>query len=69
MTSRTAEIGDFVEVVSGPAFKSAQFTDDPSDVPLIKGENVAQGYIAGHESKYWPANDTENYERFGIRAR
>ena len=66
MTTRMAEIGEFVEVVSGPAFKSAQFTDNPSDVPLIKGENVAQGFIAWDKSKYWPANDTEDYERFGL---
>ena len=46
--------------------KSAQFTDNPSDVPLIKGENVAQGFIAWDKSKYWPANDTEDYERFGL---
>lgn len=66
--ARTAEIGEFVDVVSGPAFKSALFTDDPSDVPLIKGENVAQGYIAWDKSKYWPANDTEGYERFSLGA-
>lgn len=64
----TAQIGEFVEVVSGPAFKSAQFTEDQSDVPLIKGENVAQGYIAWDKSKFWPANDTEGYERFGLGA-
>ena len=66
MTARIAEIGEFVEVVSGPALKSALFTDNPSDVPLIKGENVAQGLIAWHKSKYWPANDTEHYERFRL---
>jgi len=66
--ARTAEIGECVEVVSGPAFNSAQFTDDPSDGPLIKGENVAQGYIAWDKSKFWPVNDTEGFERFGLGA-
>ena len=68
MKARTAEIGEFVEVVSGPAFKSALFTDDPSDVPLIKGENIAQGYIAWEKSRYWPTEETEEYERFGLVA-
>ena len=63
-----AEIGEFVEVVSGPAFKSARFTDDSSDVPLIKGENIAQGYIAWEKSRYWPTGETEAYERFGLVA-
>ena len=68
MKARSAEIGEFVEVVSGPAFKSARFTDDPSDVPLIKGENIAQGYIAWEKSRYWPTGETEEYERFGLVA-
>ncbi len=66
MTARIVEIGDFVDVVSGPAFKSAHFTDDPNDVPLIKGENIAQGYIAWDKSKYWRAEDAGDYERFRL---
>ena len=68
MKARMAKIGDYVETVSGPAFKSARFTDDPSDVPLIKGENIAQGYIAWEKSRYWPIGEAEEYERFGLIA-
>ena len=68
MKARTAELGDYVDVVSGPAFKSTSFTNNPGDVPLIKGENVAQGYIAWEKSKYWPVTDIEGYERFGLGA-
>jgi type I restriction enzyme S subunit len=64
VTGRAVSIGDLVEVVSGPAFKSAAFTDNSADIPLIKGENVAQGYIAWEKSKYWPANDVDGYRRF-----
>ena len=68
MKARSAEIGEFAEVVSGAAFKSARFTDDPSDVPLIKGENIAQGYIAWVKSRYWPTEEIEEYKRFGLVA-
>lgn len=68
MTAKLVEIGEFVEAVSGPAFKSTRFTDDPSDVPLIKGENIAQGHIAWEKSRYWPAEEAEEYERFGLVA-
>jgi type I restriction enzyme, S subunit len=64
MSWHSAKIGDLVEVVSGPAFKSALFTDDPENVPLIKGENIGQGRILWSKSKYWPADDVEVYERF-----
>ena len=63
-----AEIGDYVDAVSGPAYKSARFTDNPSDVPLIKGENIAQGYIAWEKSRYWPIGEAEEYERFRLVA-
>ena len=68
MKARMVPLGDYVEAVSGPAFKSAQFTDDPSDVPLIKGENIAQGYIAWEKSRYWPVGEADEYERFGLVA-
>ncbi|MCY4222283.1 MAG: restriction endonuclease subunit S [Thiotrichales bacterium] len=64
----TVEIGDYVDVVSGPAYQSASFTDDPSDMPLIKGENIAQGYIAWEKSRYWPIGQVEGYERFRLIA-
>jgi len=64
----TVEIGDYVDVVSGPAYQSASFTGDPSDIPLIKGENIAQGYIAWEKSRYWPIGQVEGYERFRLAA-
>jgi len=64
----TVEIGDYVDVVSGPAYQSASFTGDSSDIPLIKGENIAQGYIAWEKSRYWPIGQVEGYERFRLAA-
>lgn len=68
MSAITTEIGEHVEIVSGAAFKSAKFTDDPSDVPLVKGENIAQGYVAWEKSKYWPIVEADEYERFRLVA-
>lgn len=68
MTANMVSIGDYVDVVSGPAFKSERFTDDPNDVPLIKGENIGQGYIVWEKSKYWPVGDADSFERFEIEA-
>ena len=57
-------LGPHVDLISGPAFKSRNFTDDPSDVPLVKGENIGQGIILWDKSKYWPRADSEGYQRF-----
>jgi type I restriction enzyme, S subunit len=61
---RVVRLGDHVDLLCGFAFKSKQFTDDPSDVPLVKGANVHQGFVDWADSKYWPRNDSENYERY-----
>ena len=61
-------LGRHIELVSGAAFKSSAFTDDSSDVPLVKGENIGQGKILWDKSKYWPRSDSEQYERFKLRA-
>jgi type I restriction enzyme S subunit len=57
-------LGDHVDLLSGFPFKSQQFTDDPCDVPLVKGANVHQGYIDWQDSKHWPSHDTAAYSRY-----
>lgn len=56
------------EVVPGHAFKSDRFTDDPTDVALIKGENVQQGFIDWQSSRHWPAADADtSLKKFELR--
>jgi len=59
-------LGDHIDVISGPAFKSAQFTENKDDVPLIKGENIAQGYIAWNKSRYWPRNELNEHRKYWL---
>lgn len=59
-------LGDFVDLVSGFAFKSELFTNNPEDVHLVKGENLHQGYIDWKNAKRWKANEVAQYERFQL---
>lgn len=56
-----------VDLTAGFAFKSAQFTADPNDVPLIKGENIGQGKILWDISKRWPSSEIHKYSKFELR--
>lgn len=56
-------LGNHIDLISGAAFKSAVFTDNENDVPLIKGENIGQGKILWDKSRYWPAGDIDRHER------
>jgi len=59
-------LGSRCEVFSGYPFKSAQFTEDPDDVALVKGENVGQGEILWEISKRWPREDAEDLIRYRL---
>ena len=55
-----------VDLLPGFAFKSGQYTDNPDDVPLVKGENVGQGSILWDISKRWPGLDWGKLEKFHL---
>lgn len=58
------KLGEHVDLVSGPAFKSTEFTDNPDDVPLIKGENIGVGFILWEKSKYYPDDGAKYFQNF-----
>ena len=60
------ELDNYVDLISGPAFKSALFTESEEDIPLVKGDNISQGYIDWKKSKYWPNNDVEKYSQYWL---
>lgn len=64
MKWESANIGECADLISGPAFKSAHFTDHPDDIPLVKGENVQQSFVDWSIAKRWPRSDAAAYERF-----
>ena len=57
---------DCVDLLAGFPFKSQDFTTDPDDIPLVKGENVSQGHILWDISKRWPAADWNKLEKFHL---
>ncbi len=62
------KLGRYAEIFPGLAFKSERFTDNSSDVALVKGENIQQGYIDWDASKYWPIQDADSHKRFELQA-
>lgn len=60
---------DHVDLVVGYAFKSSGYTDDESDVRLLRGDNVAQGELRWDKAKRWPVADYQRYEAFHLRER
>lgn len=61
------KLGDHVDLLSGFAFKSSSFTSNESDVPLVKGENLHQGFIDWNAAKKWPSTEYEKYKQFHLQ--
>lgn len=55
--SRTTTLGVAADLLTGFPFSSARFTDDPAGTRLLRGDNVAQGFIRWDGVRRWPASD------------
>lgn len=58
------DLSKYAEIKPGFAFKSDRFTETPSDVPLVKGDNVQQGYIDWAKAKFWNREDIDDYRDY-----
>lgn len=61
------KLADCVDLLAGFPFKSDRFTEDPGGIPLVKGENIAQGRIEWEISKRWPAEDWHKMAKYQLR--
>jgi Restriction endonuclease S subunits len=64
MTMNKTTLGECVDFSNGYAFKSKFFSNDATQIPLVKGENLGKGSIHWEESKYWPLELTDGLEKF-----
>ncbi|MES9892767.1 MAG: restriction endonuclease subunit S [Candidatus Thiodiazotropha sp.] len=61
------KLGDHVDLLSGFAFKSKNFTNNLDDIPLVKGANVHQGYIDWEAAVRWPKEEFEDHDKFQLQ--
>ncbi len=68
MEWQVRKMKDCSEIFPGYAFDSASFTENETDVPLVKGENLHQGYIDWATSRRWPGHDWSKLAKFQLKA-
>jgi type I restriction enzyme, S subunit len=61
-------LGNHVDLLCGFPFKSGAFTDNPNDIPLVKGANVHQGFIDWGDAKFWPRHEVGPFDRYWLRS-
>ena len=60
------ELGDYVDLFTGFPFKSGNYTTAPTDVRLLRGDNVGQGRLRWDDAKRYPANVRHEYAKFEL---
>ena len=61
-------LGAEVDLLPGYAFSSGSYSDAQSDVRLLRGDNIMQGYLRWEDAKRWPASECVAYAKFNLRA-
>ncbi|HXH56801.1 restriction endonuclease subunit S [Iamia sp.] len=51
---RETTLGEVADLLVGFAFKSAAFSEDPTDVRLLRGVNIGQGFLDWGRGAFWP---------------
>jgi type I restriction enzyme S subunit len=61
------QLGDYVELVTGFPFKSAEYSSDASGIRLLRGDNVVQRSIRWAGVKYWPTEGAADKAAFSLQ--
>ena len=69
MTFEQVKLGDVADMLSGFAFKSAEFLDHAEQgVLLVRGDNVQQGFIRwGEKAKKWRSDAYDDLSRYHLQ--
>ena len=61
---KASELGEHIDLLTGFPFKSSEYSNDPEDIRLLRGDNVIQGDIRWEDARYWPRTRLADLERF-----
>ena len=59
-------LGDVASILTGFPFKSQSYLDDPDAFRLLRGDNIAQGWLRWDGLKRWPRNQVTGLEDYWL---
>ncbi|MEL5202431.1 restriction endonuclease subunit S [Serratia ureilytica] len=60
-------LGQVAQVFTGFPFKSNGYSEDPHDIKLLRGDNIAQGILRWDDAKKWPKSEYEKYDQYQLK--
>lgn len=64
---KTTKLGEHVDIQTGFPFKSQKYVDDPSEIRLLRGDNIVQGRLRWEGVKRWPQEDASNFAKYFLQ--
>lgn len=65
--SPTIRLAYYVDLLPGYAFPSELFSDDPDDVRLLRGVNIAPDDIRWDDTVLWPISEATRYAKYQLK--
>lgn len=62
----SVKLDTYVDLLTGYPFKSKGFSDNATDIPLVKGDNVQHTFIDWGRSKRWPKLSIQNLDKYWL---
>jgi type I restriction enzyme S subunit len=63
----TVQLGDCTELVTGFPFKSAQYSESPDAIRLLRGDNIGQGILRWDGVKRWQCQASQELSGYQLR--
>lgn len=57
-------LGDYVSVLTGFPFSSVKYSENSSEINLIRGANIGQGHFKWNDTVYWPTELVSDYKDY-----
>ena len=54
-------------MITGFPFKSKAYTDNPTDVYLLRGDNCGQSFLRWEKAKRWPKEEYEDFPNYHLK--
>ena len=61
------KLGEVIDLKTGFPFKSDKYSDDPSDIRLLRGDNIIQGCLRWDDVQRWPKNEAHEYNEYMLQ--
>lgn len=63
----SSQVGDHVDLLSGFAFKSSEYSENTEDIRLLRGDNIGQGFLRWRDAKRWDHSQYDDLSKYHLK--